>query len=94
MAVLVGAAITLAIGAAAQAAMVADFRSAAQRAELRQSTLHQVLDPVWYGGELAPIKVEVAPAEARPATAARRAPRPRPRPAPPVTSAGDAVRIG
>jgi len=61
--------ITLTIAAAAQAAMAADMRVAADRAAARESAVHQALDPVWYGGELTPVVVEVAPGKAPQATA-------------------------
>lgn len=67
---LMGTLITLTIAAASQAAMSADLRVAAGRSAARESALHQALDPVWYGGELPPIVVEVAPDKA-PAVTAR-----------------------
>jgi hypothetical protein len=62
--------ITLSIGTAAVAAMSADMRLVASRAEARASALHATLDPVWFGGELSPIVVEASPAPSG------RAPRP------------------
>lgn len=64
-----GTLITLTIAAAAQAAMTADMRVAASRAAQRESAVHQALDPVWYGGELPPVVVEVVPGKAPAATA-------------------------
>ena len=71
-----GTLITLTIAVAAQTAMSADMRVAASRAYAREGAVHRALDPVWYGGELAPVVVEVAPHKA-PAAAARMLPRQR-----------------
>jgi hypothetical protein len=66
---MLGTLITLTIAAASQAAMVADFRAAAGRAAVREQAVHQTVDPVWYGGQLPPVVVEVAPTKAPAATA-------------------------
>jgi hypothetical protein len=67
--VILGTLITLTIVAASQAAMVADLRAAAGRAAERDYAAHQAVDPVWYGGQLPPVVVEVAPGKAPAATA-------------------------
>lgn len=72
--VILGTLITLTILGAAQTAMVADLRAVASRDSERESAVHQWLDPVWYGGELPPVVVEVAPTK-RPTATARMAPR-------------------
>jgi hypothetical protein len=88
VAAMLGTVITLAISSAAVGAMTADLRVVASRASARETALHQTLDPVWFGGELAPILVEAAPLGRGRATALR--PTPRPRSAPRVTT----LRIG
>lgn len=72
--VLFGTLITLTIVGASHAAIAADLRVAASRAWERENAAHQSLDRVWYGGELAPVVVEVAPEKA-PAATARMVPR-------------------
>jgi hypothetical protein len=82
-AVVFGTLITVTIALGTQAAMSAELRKASDRVAERESVLQRVLDPVWYGGELPPIVVEVAPVKGSqaPSTAARMAPRPRTAPA-------------
>ena len=84
-AVVFGTLITLTIALGTQAAMSAELRKAGERVAEREGVLQRVLDPVWYGGELPPIVVEVAPLKASkappPSAAARMAPRPRTTPA-------------
>lgn len=82
-AVVFGTLITLTIALGTQAAMSAELRKASVRVAERESVLERVLDPVWYGGELPPIVVEVAPLKASkaPPAAARMAPRPSTAPA-------------
>jgi hypothetical protein len=72
--VVLGGLITLTIAFGTQAAMSSDLRNAVRNVEQRESAVHRTLDPVWFGGELAPVVVEVAPLKAPPA-AARMAPR-------------------
>ena len=86
---IVGTLITLTILGAAQAAMVADLRAVTNREAERESAAHQWLDPVWDGGVLPPVVVEVTPSKAPPATA-RMVPRQR---APSTTPRGVAARI-
>jgi hypothetical protein len=86
--VILGTLITLTIAVGTQAAMVADLRVAGLRASARETVLHRTLDTVWYGGELPPVVVEVAPLKAPPATAGI-APRSRVV----LPTAGAAVRI-
>ena len=76
-AVVFGTLITLTVALGTQAAMSVELRKAADRVAERESVLHRVLDPVWYGGELPPIVVEVAPPKASktPSATARMAPR-------------------
>lgn len=77
MAAMLGTLITLTLGTAAVAAMTADMRVVARRAEARETALHETMDPIWLGGELTPIVVEAAPANRSPREAARQAPRAR-----------------
>jgi hypothetical protein len=84
-----GTLITLTIAAAAQAAMAADMQAAASRAAQRESAVHQALDPVWFGGELPPVVVEVVPSRV-PAATARMVP---PHRAASRASRGTAARI-
>jgi hypothetical protein len=72
--VVLGALITLTIAVGTQAAMSSDLRNASRSIEQREGALHRALDPVWFGGELAPVVVEVAPLKA-PRAAARATPR-------------------
>jgi len=90
VAAMLGTVITLAISSAAVGAMTADLRVVASRAAARETALHQTLDPVWLGGELAPIVVEAAPLGKGKAERAGVRPAPRPRSAPRVTT----IRIG
>lgn len=90
VAAVLGTVITLAISSAAVGAMTADLRVVASRAAARETVLHQVLDPVWLGGELTPIVVEAAPLGKDKMGRAAVRPVPRPRSAPRVTT----VRIG
>jgi hypothetical protein len=78
-AAMLGTLITLTIGTAAVAAMTADMRVVAQRAEARETAMHAMIDPVWLGGELTPIVVEAAPETPMrsPREAVRQAPRAR-----------------
>jgi hypothetical protein len=57
-AVLLAGVITVTIGTAALGAMTADFQSVASRGLARESKHQRLLDPVWYGGVLAPVVVE------------------------------------
>ena len=67
--VVLGTLITLTIAMGTQAAMVTDLRVAVNRASDRETVLDRTLDTVWYGGELPPVVVEVAPLKAPPAAA-------------------------
>lgn len=87
--VILGTLITLTILVGTQAAMSADLRNATRNVERSAGVLHRALDPVWYGGELAPVVVEVAPLKAPPADA-RVSPR---TPGASQTGAGVTVRI-
>jgi hypothetical protein len=85
--VVLGSLITLTIAFGTQAAMSSDLRNAIRNVEQREGTFHRALDPVWYGGELTPVVVEVAPLKAPPA-AARMVPR-----TPGATQRGAAVTV-
>jgi hypothetical protein len=87
--VILGTLITLTIAVGAQTAMSVDLRNATRNVERREGVLHRALDTVWYGGELPPVVVEVAPLKAPPA-AARVSPR---TPGTSQTGAGVTVRI-
>jgi hypothetical protein len=67
----------LAIGTVAAGAMSVDFRLSASRMAARETALHQILDPVWYGGQLTPIVVQAAPV-GEPSATLRAEPRSRP----------------
>lgn len=67
--VILGTLITLTIVAGTQAAMVADLRTAVDRASARETVVDRALDTVWYGGQLPPVVVEATPLKAPPATA-------------------------
>jgi len=85
--VILGTLITLTIGLGTQAAMSSDLRNATRNVEQREGAFHRALDPVWYGGVLPPVVVEVAPLKAPPA-AARMAPR-----TPGASQSGAAVTV-
>jgi len=87
VAVVLGALITLTISGGAVAAMSADLRQVVTQAQAREMAAHQTVDPVWFGGDLAPIIVEAAPA-ARSREVVRQAPRVR------VAPRVGVVRIG
>ena len=85
--VVLGSLITLTIAFGTQAAMSADLRKAVRNVEQHEGAFHRALDPVWYGGELTPVVVEVAPLKAPPA-AARMVPR-----APGATGSGAGAAV-
>ena len=84
--VILGTLITLTIGLGTQAAMSSDLRNATRNVEQREGVLHRALDPVWYGGTLPPVVVEVAPLKAPPAPA-------RMTPRTPASPSGAAVTV-